>query len=339
VVVRASRPVSTPRWPPGAVANRNLGSAGQQPHDLLHGRQGRDHIAAPGHHQHRPVDGRHRDRPAGECDPAVRQVVAAEHEVEDLAEDPPGVAVHVAHQVVDGLDLGQDVAVVEPGEHGERLRHEPVDGAELERGADDRRGEAPDRPVDRREQVPTGDRREGAQRRDEGHRGEVDGTADHGQAAHRERVGRHHARGDGERAEDPGERPADEVRVRPGVLGGEPRRPGHHVVHPVLHAEPAVGERLGSVVDEVDGVAGGHEVLDERAAAAQIVGEVGGAERRDEQHRLAPGGGDTLDGAVPVEGAAGPLVDRIARHAAKIGDAAAGHVQEVHRGGGQVHAS
>ena len=62
---------------------------------------------------------------------------------------------------------------------------------------------------------------------------------------------------------------------------------GTHLVDPVLHAEVAVLERDLAVLHEVRRPAGVHEVLDQRAAAAQVEAERGRGQRRHQQHRVA----------------------------------------------------
>src|SRR5436853_309738 len=67
----------------------------------------------------------------------------------------------------------------------------------------------------------------------------------------------------------------------------------HDLLHPVLDAERAVAERDLAVLDEVGRAAGGDEVLDQRAAAAQVVADRRSGQRRHQQHRVAvlAGGG------------------------------------------------
>ena len=62
---------------------------------------------------------------------------------------------------------------------------------------------------------------------------------------------------------------------------------GHDLLDPVLDAEGAVLERHLAVLDEVRRPAGLDEVLDQRAAAAQVEAERRRRERRHQQHRVA----------------------------------------------------
>ncbi len=91
-----------------------------------------------------------------------------------------------------------------------------------------------------------------------------------------------------EQREDPAQAPADHVhRPAAGVRGHLADRGRHDLVDPVLHAEVAVAERDLAVLHEVGRPAAGHEVLDQRAAAAQVEAERRGGQRGDQEHRVA----------------------------------------------------
>jgi hypothetical protein len=129
------------------------------------------------------------------------------------------------------------------------------------------------------------------------------------------------------------------------VLLGLQDGPRHDAVDPVLDAAPAVGEGQPAVVDEVDRATGAQQVFDERAAAAQVVGEVGGAERRDEQQRGLVEGFDPVERPVAVEHRPAlarrvgrPHRDPVAGHAPQVGDPARQRVPHVGRRGEQIHA-
>src|SRR5688572_21317612 len=105
-------------------------------------------------------------------------------------------------------------------------------------------------------------------------------------------------------------------------MGGDlPDRCRDDLVDPVLNAEVAVLERHLAVLDEVGGPAPGHEVLDQRAAAAQVEAERRGGQRGHQQHRvalLADLGGRT----VVVDLAQRALADQRARHGSQVCEAA-----------------
>ena len=109
----AERPVSTPRWPPGAVSSRTSGAFGSSSPTWWTAGRGASTSLVPGHREHRHAHVGEVDRAVAELEHAVGEVVDAEEAVVELAEGAPRVGVHVVDEVVDGLDLGEEVAVVE----------------------------------------------------------------------------------------------------------------------------------------------------------------------------------------------------------------------------------
>ena len=73
----------------------------------------RDPVAAPGDREHRDAHVGEVERPVGQREPPVGEVVGAEEAVVQLAERAPGIGVHVVHEHVDRLDLGEQLAVVQ----------------------------------------------------------------------------------------------------------------------------------------------------------------------------------------------------------------------------------
>ena len=115
---RGARPVSTPRWPPGAVSSRTSGAFGSSVAEVVTAARGASTSLA-------PATASTGTRTLGEVDLAVAvveveravgEVVDAEEAVVELAHRAPGVGVHVVHEVVDRLDLREELAVVEVGE-------------------------------------------------------------------------------------------------------------------------------------------------------------------------------------------------------------------------------
>jgi hypothetical protein len=110
-----------------------------------------------------------------------------------------------------------------------------------------------------------------------------------------------------------------------GVLADLLDRGRDHLVDPVLHAEGAVGEGDLAVLHEVGGPAAGDQVLDQRAAAAQVEAERGRGERRDQEDRVAlllhP-----LARTVVVDLPQHPVVDQGPGHRSEIGQPAVQHL-------------
>ncbi|MFL5837620.1 MAG: hypothetical protein ACJ76K_13690 [Solirubrobacteraceae bacterium] len=73
------------------------------------------------HHQDGDVHLGKVDLPMAQVEPPAGQLVDAEEAVVELAEGPPGIAVHPRHERVHRLDLGQEVAIVEIGDNRPRL--------------------------------------------------------------------------------------------------------------------------------------------------------------------------------------------------------------------------
>ena len=151
----------------------------------------------------------------------------------------------------------------------------------------------------------------------------------------------------GEHREDAAQAPADHVhRTTAGVLAGAADRLRHDLLDPVLHAEVAVLEADLAVLHQVGRPSGLHEVLDQRAAAAQVVADRRRRERRHQQHRVA-GVTHVLLRAVVVQLAQRSVVDQRARHRTEIGQPAVQHLvgdvggcgHDLPRLGDQIHAA
>ena len=98
----------------------------------VHGALRRDRVAATGDHQDRLLHLGQRDPAAAQVDGAVREVVGPEEVVVHLPERAARVGDHVVGEPVHGLELGEEVRVVEVGEDRVGLGHDLVDGRELE---------------------------------------------------------------------------------------------------------------------------------------------------------------------------------------------------------------
>ena len=321
VVPAAARPVSTPRWPPGAVASCDLRRAGAAPR-----RGGRPATGAipsprPGDRQHRQLHVGEVERAVLEREPAVGEVVGAEEAVVELAERAPGVGVHAVHERVDRLDLGEQLAVVQVGEHGPRLHQVLVEAGELVAALDQRRGRAAEQAVELRDAPALRDRRDRPQRRDQRHLREVERARDQRHAARPAASGRR-ASASSDRI-PPRHQPTSCTGAAAGVLARGADRLRHDVLDPVLEAERAVGVLDLAVVDEVGRAARPQQVLGDRAAAAQVEADRGRGERRHEQHRLARAARVPSSRVVAAHGALRALVDHRRGHPAQVGEAAA----------------
>src|SRR4051794_9764328 len=99
--------------PAQARLELHLRRAGQQPADVVDGRARRQRVRVAGHGEDRDAHVGDVDGVVAELELAVGEVVDAEERVVELAHRPPRVGVHVVDEVVDGLDLGQELAVVQ----------------------------------------------------------------------------------------------------------------------------------------------------------------------------------------------------------------------------------
>ncbi len=108
------------------------------------------------------------------------------------------------------------------------------------------------------------------------------------------------------------------------------------LVDPVLEPEVLVGEGDLAVVDQVGRVPAPDEVLDERAAAAQVEADRRGGERRHEQDRRPGQLAAPRRRVVAAQRALRPLVDDRRGHAAQVGEMPADDaVPDVRRGVGE----
>ena len=284
VVPRAARPVSTPRWPPGAVSRATDAALGTRSPTWWQAGTGAIPSPRPATASSGAVTpARSIVRPVS-AEPPLREVVGAEEAVVELAEGAAGVGVHAGHEVVDGLDLRQQVAIVEVRGDRVRLHQVLLDPGQLVAAAHQRRGRAAEHSVELGDPLPARDRGDRPQRRDDRHAREVERAADERDVADRQvRVA-----GMREQREDAAEAPADQVHGPiAGVRGRGADGLGDDRVEPVLEPERAVGELDLAVVDDVDLVAGQQQVLGERAAAPQVEAERRRGERRHEQHGAA----------------------------------------------------
>ena len=241
----------------------------------------------------------------------------------------PGIGVHLAHERVDRLDLGEPVAVVQVRGDRDRLRQVLVDRRQLERALDERRRRAAERAVERRSEEAVGDVRDRAQRRDEAHLAEVERARDERGRRDRQRV----VAGEREQRHDPAQAPAEQLdRLSARVLADRADRARQHVADPELEAEVLVRERDVAVLDEVGRVPGREQVLGERAAAAQVEADAWRGQRRHEQDRQVVLG-IVVRRQVAVDDALRRLADDLRGRAAQIGDAASeDHVERVRCG-------
>ena len=268
---------------------------------------------------------------AGEVHLAGEQLVGLEHPVVELPERASRVGEHVVGEPVDRLDLGEPLAVVEVLQDRQRLGDHLGARAELEGAAHERLRCSSQQPVELRHHPAVGEPQDRAQRRHHRHLRDVERGAHDRQRGDRQ-VG---PCGGREGGEDPAEAPADDVhRATAGVLADGPDRLGDHLVDPVLEAEPAVLERDLAVLHEVGRPALLHEVLDQGAAAAEVVAERRSGQRGDQQDRVAALLGLLLR-AVVVDLAQGSVVDERPRHRAEVRQTAVHHLVCDVAGGGR----
>ena len=343
VVPRAARPVSMPRWPPGTTSNRTCCGAGQQRHDRAYGRERRDAVGVAGEDQHRHRDRRQVHRAAADLHAARREGVALDEAVVELAEGPAGVGRHARHEAGDRLHLLEVVGVVEVGRHRQRLHHDLLGRGGGEGPVDERDRYAAERPVGARDEPGAlAEVEQRPDRRHQRHLGDVDRRADHRQRGDRQV----RAVGGDEQREDPAQAPPDQVHaLAAGVLVHRADRLGQHLVDPVLHAERPVLEGHLPVLHEVGRPPARHQVLHERAVAAQVEAERRRGQRVHQQHRVA---GLLHAGRRPVvvDLAQDPVVDERPGHRAQVGEPAveqrvgdvSGRRDHLFGRGDQVHA-
>ena len=155
-------------------------------------------------------------------------------------------------------------------------------------------------------------------RRDERHLGHVDRRPDDGDRGDRQVL----AIGGDEEGEDPAEAPADEVHPAAArVLADDPDRLGQHLVDPVLHAQRPVLEGDLPVLQQVGRTPLRDQVLDQGAAAPQVVAQRRRRQRRHEQDRVT-GLRDARGRAVVVDLAQLPVVDQRPGHRPQVGQPA-----------------
>ena len=189
-------------------------------------------------------------------------------------------------EAVDRLDLGEVVGVVEVARDRERLGDQLLERRQLEGPAHQRLRRAARGLVEPGDRAATvGEVQQRTQRRHQRHLADVERRA---RRAVIEAIGRSGSPADGEQREHAAERPADHVhRPTAGVRGHLADRGRDDLLDPVLHAEVAVLERDRAVLHQVGTPAGVDEVLDQRAAAAEVVADRRGGERRHQQDRVA----------------------------------------------------
>ena len=312
----------------------DLGGRGEQAGDVMDGGARSEVVAVPGDGEDRDADGGEVDDVAAEGEAARGELVDAEEAVVELAHRPARVGVHARDEAVDGLELREEVAIVEVGGHRQRSGELLVERGEAEHAPHERRRRAPENPVDRRADGAVGEARERAQRRHDPHAREVERARDHGQGLGGE-VG---IGGEREGRHDPAQAPADELHRRaPGVLADAADRRRQDAADPVLEAELAIGEADRAVVELVGGVAEREQVLGQRAPPTQVEAARRRGERRHEQDRELARPDSIVRAQVAEHRPLRRLVDDPRRRRTQIGHAAAEQrVVGVRRHGGGI---
>ena len=314
VPVRARRPVSMPRCPPGTISNltsRELVSSGTR---AFTDPAGAMLSLAPAKTSTGAVMSASESVRLVEIERALDQGVSLEEPVVQLAEGAAGVGDHVRREAVDRLELRQVVGVVEVAHHRQRLRHQLLERRQLERpNGRSGRGAAARGLVDPRDRAATvGEVQQRSERRDDRYLTDVERRAEHRDRRDREvrvRRGREEREGAAERPADHVHRLAHRHAPTPrGRRSGPPPRPSA----PCRGCGPE-GDR--AVLHEVRRPSALHEVLDEGAATTQVVAERRRRQRGHQQHRVAVvahvGGRPVV-----VDLAQRALVDEGARHRA-----------------------
>ena len=261
--------------------------------------------------------------------PSARSL-RAEEAVVELAEGAPGVGVHLVHERVDGLDLREQLAVVQVREHRPRLHQVLVDPGELVAALDERRRRAAEHAVELRHDLPLRDRGDRPQRRDERHAREVERARDergggHGQVAgpRTGRAARGSRRGTSRRAAPGGRRRPRRRRAR---------RPGSR--RRTSARARARGRRSGPGRSRRGrwrgrGRAGARRREQPRRRSKQSAGAASGGTSRTGSPSRAP---RPRERQVAVHAPLRPLVDQRRRHRPPVGQPAADRdVDEVRR--------
>ncbi len=237
----------------------------------------------------------------------------------------------LVHEGVDGLDLREQLAVVQVRRDRPRLHHVLVDPGQLVAALDERRGRAAEHAVELRDDLPLRDRRDRPQRRDERHAREVERARDERDRRHGQRL----VGALGEQREDPAEAPADELHRAPaGVLGHGADRAAGSRRRSSARAR-ARGRRSGP---------GRSRRGTSRGPGASRCSASEQPRRRSKQSAGAASGGTSRTGPprgaapaarerqVAVHAALRALVDQRRRHRPPVGQPAAeGDVEEVGR--------
>jgi len=172
---------------------------------VVHRGGGGQHVGSAGHRENRLADiGEIDVLMAVERHPPAGERVHPEERVVELAEGAPRVGEHVSHVVVNGLGVGDRLAVMQMLSEKKRLGEQTVEGGELEATAHEGRRRPTQRLVQGGAERAAGELREAADRREHPHLREVERAGHHGHRGHRQAgVG-----GYREQGHDPAQAPA-----------------------------------------------------------------------------------------------------------------------------------